>query len=280
MNQLQEKIFDILKWFDGLCRQEGLRYYAIGGTFLGAVRHKGFIPWDDDADVGMPRADYEKLIRLFSEQKDGMIDKYLLETIDSSDARDFFYTYGKLYDTTTTMTEIARVNCRRGVYLDIFPLDGVGDTPEDSLRYFRKRDRLNMFLATRVCAIRGQRSFYKNAAIVVSRMIPSVFADEKKIARKFNSLCKERDFDSSKYVCNLSSTYRSREIIERRLLGMPTEYEFEGISILGPEQYDEYLTHIFGDWRQLPPKEKQVAHHDFTELDLNRSFLGSEKELF
>ena len=91
MNQLQEKIFDILKWFDSFCRQEGLRYYAIGGTLLGAVRHKGFIPWDDDADVGMPRADYEKLIRLFSERKDSIIDKYLLETIDSSDAKDFLY---------------------------------------------------------------------------------------------------------------------------------------------------------------------------------------------
>lgn len=274
MTPLQESIFQILKWFDRLCRKENLRYYVIGGTFIGAVRHKGFIPWDDDADVAMPRQDYEKLIELFSKYKDNRIDRFLLETVDSK-ADDFFYTYGKLYDTTTTMIERTRKRCRRGVFLDIFPLDGLGNTMEEAKINFKRFDRLNMFLLTRTCALRKERKFYKNVAILISRCIPSFMVNEKKLAKRFDTMCKERDFDNCKYVCNLSG-YRSREIMERKLLGNPCEYEFEGIRVLGPELYDEYLTHIFGDWRKLPPKDKQISNHDFISYDLKKSYLLSD----
>lgn len=272
MNPLQEKIFQILKWFDRLCRKENLRYYVIGGTFIGAVRHKGFIPWDDDADVAMPRKDYEKFIELFSKYKDNRIDKYILETVDSK-ADDYMCTISKLYDTTTTLVENGRVKRRRGVYLDIFPLDGLGDTLEEARENYKKFDRLHMFLATRECALRRGRKLYKNAAILISRCIPSFLINEKKLAKEFDTLCKEKDFDDCQYVCNLSSTYRSGEIMEKRLLGTPREYEFEGILVLGPELYDEYLTHMFGDWRQLPPKEKQVSNHDYISYDLEHSYL-------
>ena len=272
MTELQENLLQMLEWFHSFCEKEKLRYYVIGGTMIGAVRHKGFIPWDDDADVAMPRQDYEKMLRIFRKRGKHQIGRYLLETIDS-DAPDFFYTYGKLYDTATTMTEKARTNCRRGLYLDIFPLDGVGNTLEEAQKYYKAIDRKNMFLMTRVCAIDRRRSAYKNAAILVSRLIPSFVVNNKKLAREIDHMCKKKDFDTCKYVCNCSSRYRSREIIERRLLGTPAEYAFEGITVMGPERYDEYLTHIFGDWRKLPPKEKQVAYHDFIELDLHRSWL-------
>lgn len=272
MTNLQEKLLEILDWFHKLCKKENLRYYVIGGTFIGAVRHKGFIPWDDDVDVAMPRSDYEKVIGIFRKNKNNMIGKYLLETI-SSDAPDFFYTFGKLYDTTTTMTEKLRRECKRGVYLDIFPLDGVGNSLQESKKYFSKIDRLNMFLMARICAIENRRKWYKNIAIIAARLIPELIVDDKKIARKVDRLCKKKDFDSCKYVCNCSSTYRSKEIIERRLLGTPKEYVFENITVMGPELYDEYLTHIFGNWRKLPPVEKRIPHHDFIEVDLNKSYL-------
>ena len=272
MNELQEKLLDIMAWFHNFCVKENLRYYVIGGTFLGAIRHKGFIPWDDDIDVGMPRRDYEKLITVFQNENNHKIDKFKLET-PYSNASDYLYTFSKLYDTTTTMVEKLRIECKRGIYLDIFPLDGIGDTKEEAYKNFKKIDFLNMFLMTRVCAIRKSRSFYKNAAIVVSRIIPNFIIDNKKLSQKVDQLCKKLDFDTSNYVCNCMSPYRSTEIIEKRLLGKPTEYQFESITVYGPEYYDEYLKHIFGDYRKFPPKEKQVSHHDFVMFDLNKSYL-------
>lgn len=271
MNQLQKKLLGILSWFHDYCVKENLRYYVVGGTMIGAARHKGFIPWDDDIDVAMPRSDYNRLIALF-QKSNNRLDKYILETIDS-DAPDFLYTFGKLYDLTTTMTEKLKKECRRGVYLDIFPLDGVGDSLEEAQRYYKKIDRWNMFLMTRVCTVRKGRSIYKNMSIIVSRLLPEFIVNDKEIARKIDNMCKTKDFDKCKYVCNCSSRYRGREIIEKRLLGKPTEYEFEGITVWGAEKCDEYLTHMFGDWKKLPPKEKQVAHHDFIELNLNKSYL-------
>jgi lipopolysaccharide cholinephosphotransferase len=96
--KLQKKLFEMLKWFDAFCRQYELKYYAVGGTLLGAVRHHGFIPWDDDVDIAMPRADYDR----FSQIMEAKIhDHYILETAHSDD-RDFCFPYMKLYDINTT----------------------------------------------------------------------------------------------------------------------------------------------------------------------------------
>ena len=269
LNPLQEKLLEILGWFHNFCVENGLRYYAIGGTMLGAMRHQGFIPWDDDVDVAMPRHDYEQLWQIFKDP----LGKYMLET-PYSEAKDYLYDITKLYDTSTTMTEVARIKIKRGVYLDIFPLDGIGDSYEESLRNYKPIDRLHMFLATRICKIRRERKFYKNMAIIISRMIPSFLVDEKKLLRKLDRMCAARDFDSCRYVTSCMSTYRKREIIEKRVFGNPTEYRFENITVLGPECWNEYLTNLFGDWRQLPPEDKRHSAHDLVDLKLDTSYLN------
>lgn len=121
MTEIQLKLLDMLKWFHEFCIENKLRYYALGGTMLGAIRHKGFIPWDDDIDVGMPREDYDKMIELVIDKQD---EKYRLEKPLQN--KDFVYQYCKLYDTSTTLVENTRYKTKRGVYLDIFPLDGIG----------------------------------------------------------------------------------------------------------------------------------------------------------
>ena len=113
---LQRKLLDELKWFDGFCREHNLSYYAIGGTLLGAMRHQGFIPWDDDIDLGMPRADYEKL-KAFEGK---IFNHYIIETYASTEI-DYCYPASKVFDTNTTLIERKRYNVSRGVFLDIFP---------------------------------------------------------------------------------------------------------------------------------------------------------------
>ena len=272
LNSLQTKLLQMLKWFDEYCEKNGIHYYLAGGTMLGAVRHNGFIPWDDDIDLILPREDYEKLLSLFTEKQD----KYALEAPSSKDKR-FLYSYAKLYDTTTTLVENVRYKCKRGIYIDIFPLDGVGNTPEECEKHFARVDKTNMFLMTRTCAIRKGRSFYKNLFIIISRLIPNFIVNNKKLAKKVDRLASQKSFEESAYVANFMGAYRKKEIFNKSFLGEPTRYRFEDIYVNGVEHYDEYLTHIYGDWRKLPPAEKQVSHHDYIQMDLESSYL-SHKE--
>lgn len=264
MNDLQRKLFEMFSWLTSFINKNGLRYYVVGGTMLGAVRHEGFIPWDDDIDIGMPRNDYEKLLELLKEP----VDHYVIES-PKSDAKDFLYSFAKFYDMNTTMTEHVRRKVVRGVYIDIFPLDGIGETYEQSLKNYKKIDRMNMFLAMKVCKYRKERKWWKNFAIFLGRLIPS---NVKKLTRKLDATCAKIDFDKSKYVGELMSTYRHKEIMPREIFGKPTLYKFEGITVYGPEKADEYLTKLYRDWRKLPPEDKRRSAHDFIDLDLNKSY--------
>lgn len=264
LNPLQQKLLEMFTWLTEYLAKQNLRYYVVGGTMLGAVRHEGFIPWDDDIDIAMPRADYEKLIRLLAEP----VDHYVVES-SKGEAKDFIYGYAKLYDMNTSMTELARKNVTRGVYIDIFPLDGIGNTLEESYNNYKKIDRANMLLAMRVCTYRKDRKWWKNCAVFVGGLIP---VNVKKLTQKLDKLCAEHDFDECSYVGNLVSTYRSREIMPKELFGNPTPYKFEGLTVMGPEKYDEYLTVLFKDWRKLPPEDKRHSAHDFVEFDPNKPY--------
>ena len=159
-NRLQEKLLEMFTWLVDFMSKNNLRYYMIGGTMLGAVRHQGFIPWDDDIDIAMPRSDYEKLIALLKDP----VDHYLIETPRSLE-KDYVYGYAKLYDMNTTMTEKKRKNITRGIYIDIFPLDGIGNTLDESYKNYKKIDRLHMLLAMKECAYRRGRKWWKNMAV-------------------------------------------------------------------------------------------------------------------
>lgn len=270
MNKLQQKLLEMLKWLSDFLEKHSLRYYIIAGTFLGAVRHDGFIPWDDDVDIAMPRKDYEKFIALLKDP----VEHYIVETIDNN-AKDFKYSFAKFYDMNTSMTEKARVNVKRGVYIDVFPLDGIGSTYEESLKNYKKIDRKNILRAVKTCGYRKGRKWYKNVAAFFGVFLP---VSATKLAKKLNALCKEHDFDDCAYVGHLMSTYRAKEIMPKDYYGTPTKYIFEGITVYGPEKADEYLTHLYRDWRQLPPEDKRCSAHDFIDLDLNKPYMKVKGE--
>ena len=250
MNDLQKKLLEMLSWLHNFIVEHKLTYYVMNGTMLGAARHNGFIPWDDDVDIAMPRKDYEILCDLLKNP----IDHYVIES-PNGDADDFLYTYAKFYDMNTSMTEYSRKNICRGVYIDIFPLDGLGNTLEEAKKYYKKIDRKNMFLMTRVCAYRKQRKWYKNLAIFLGRLIPNFMINEKKLCVKIDKLNKARDFDNYQYFGLNMSAYRERDIHNKDILGKPTEYKFENIVVYGPEKYDEYLMKHMVNWRKYDEKK-------------------------
>ena len=268
LTEVQKKLLDMLKWFHAFCAENQIAYYVLGGTLLGAVRHKGFIPWDDDIDIGLPREDYERL----KQCTDGLPQdsRYILEVPSSE--KDFDYLYCKLYDTHTTLAEHVRARTKRGLYLDIFPLDGIGNTYEESLKNYKGILTAINFYNTRVCALRKGRKLYKNLAILVSRCIPGIFYNKKKRAAKIDRMCASRPYNESVYVGNLLGNWGKREIVERAWMGVPTLYPFEDMQVYGPCDADKYLTAIYGDYMQLPPEEKRVSNHDYLYMDLNTPY--------
>ncbi len=268
MNELQIKLLEMLDYFHHLCIEKGLRYYVVGGTALGTVRHQGFIPWDDDIDVAMPRPDYERLKEI---SKTLRLDNYILEYPGT--AKDFVYPYGKMYDTSTTLIENTKYATKRGIFIDIFPIDGLGTTKEESIKKFRSVDGLYNLFSTKTCAIRKGRIWYKNLALNIMRLIPDFIINPHELMKKIEATSKKISYDNSVYVANLVGNWHEKEITLKEYFGEPTEYNFENIIVLGPEKIDAYLTNIYGNWRKLPPKEKQKSHHDFKKLDLYKSYL-------
>lgn len=270
MNEMQLMMSEMVKWFHSFCQRNDIRYYMVGGTMLGAVRHNGFIPWDDDIDVGIPRKDYERLLKnknqwLYSEKK-----YYIESYLDNN--KDFEFRYAKVYDTQTTLIENCRSRTKRGIFIDVFPLDGIGDNKEEALNNYSSIQKYVQFLLTRTCKVKKSRTLTKNLVIIASRLIPNFIIDNKKIISKINTLCSVRDFDTSMFVGNLVGMWGAKEIMPREFFGKPTLYKFEDTELYGPEKYDDYLKNLYNNWRQLPPLEKQKSDHNFLFLDLHKPY--------
>ena len=271
----QKILLEMLRFFHRVCEENGLTYYALGGTLLGAARHRGFIPWDDDVDVGMPRSEYDRL-RALAPSLSG--EKYRFEFPDSPDPR-FCYPFAKMYDTGTTLIENVRPRLVRGIYIDIFPLDGLCDEKKDVLRSYRPVWHQKTMLDLNRIKLKKERSLKNNLALIAARMIPPYYHGAKRIALKINAMCRKNAFESKKYVGNLVGAWGARELVPREFFGKPVELDFENIKINCPADTDGYLTAIYGDWRTPPPPEKQITHHD-SETDLNTPYtqIGKAKK--
>ena len=258
MTEIQSVLLKILKWFHDFCNENNLNYYAIGGTALGAERHKGFIPWDDDIDVGMPRKDYERFKELALSKINGKT-AYFVEWPNSQ--LDSTINFCKVYETETTSVIDNKIIQKRGMFIDVFPLDGLGNSKIGAFNVFLPIDFLNNYYYLNVCSIDKHRKWYKNILLFVSRAFPMSYEHRRKLLVYIDNKCKSRDFYSKKYVANVYGGGHFREILPRDVFGTPTLREFEDTLIFIPEKIDEFLTEIYGDWRKLPPEKDRISKH-------------------
>lgn len=263
IRQLQNKALEILIYFQSLCRKNGLRYWVGGGTLIGALRHKGFIPWDDDIDVFMPRNDYERLYQLWPEIAD--TGHYALCRTNRN--KNYHQTDMQLVDTTTTFINrhSQHEDIEHGVSIDIMPFEGC---PEG---YFARLGQI--WHSILYCVYNVQRlpdhqgKLLRWLTNIVLKLIKN--PDKRyRIWRKHEKAMTRFAFDNSKNVKETITSFRAlfysypREYFETRLV------PFENIQVPIPVGAHEYLTRIFGDYMQLPPEEKRLAKHDVVFIDL------------
>ena len=266
--ELKNKLITMMKWFHDFCIQNGIRYYAIGGTLLGAMRHDGFIPWDDDMDIGVPRREYNTLIEI---SKSKQLGQYVFES-PYSNTQDYKFPYIKLYDTMTTLYEGSKTKIKRGIFIDIFPLDGIGNTKTEIKKNYRKINFLRFINNTKNCTPEiSKKKTVRAAKYLLGPFLH--FINNKRLHIIMDLACRRFDFDECTYVGNLLGRYKEREIVTRDVFGTPTPHIFETIELNCVENYDAYLASIYGEWRKTPPKEQQTTIHNYISIDLNKSYL-------
>lgn len=261
---LQLRILDILVAFDKVCKEHNLRYYLWAGTMLGAIRHKGFIPWDDDADVAMPREDYDKLV---AHSDEWLPKPFELNSIEKSD--DFTGTYAKMVDASTTIIERYDFKSIGGIYIDVFPIDGV---PSCKLH---AKMHVGHYSFLRKMAYFCNRNPYKHgrgASSWIPRIVQHFYTNEQ-IQKKACSLMKSYSYSKAKNVCDYDDG--SCGIMPKEYVGEPKPVEFEGLQLMGVAMPDKYLAHKYGDYMVIPQGNKQ-RQHNFYYLDYNLPYKDYE----
>lgn len=255
-----------LKALAAFCEDHNLTYFAIGGTLLGAVRHKGFIPWDDDVDVAMPRADYDKLVALAKE----FPAPFVLEEYRYNPEFQSYFAKLRSEEIELLETVTDEADKRRGYLVDIMPLDG---TPNNKI--LRKLYYIRVMLLRFLCGaanvhsgILTSRPGWEQRVLKLCRTLRlyKVITKEK-VYRRMDSVFHRQKVETAKQIGTIVGAYKTREIVPAEYFGLteePTYLEFEDMKIRVPKQYDPYLTHMYGEYKNLPPENQRKAHYQGT----------------
>lgn len=253
LDELKKCELDILLWFDNLCKQYNLQYYIFSGTLLGAVRHHGFIPWDDDIDVAMMREDYEQLLSIHAKD-----DRYRI--LSPKSCKTCYIPYAKAIDTYTIIDENTGDGISPSVYIDIFPLDK--DLPQKDQR--KRRARIihirRKLLHYSVNKIHSGNKISVLLKTMIGRVL-KLYGSHRLNLSVINEAKKYNGIDTD-YVSDLSwGNYCERQVWKKEWF-VPAEFEFEKHLFPGPVNYHEVLTTLYGDYMELPPEKCRVPKHE------------------
>lgn len=254
--EVQQRLLEMLLVIDDVCKKHGLRYYLIAGTMLGAVRHHGFVPWDDDADVALPRPDYEKLLE--------HADEWFPEQYELvNEKKDIMYPYlfSRLQDARTTYILRRNFNFVGGLPIDIFPIDGMTDNKWARAIHYAKYNFIKKLLYfSTVNPYKHGHGVRAAFPLLMHRLVSQSWAH-----RKGSAIQKEYDYDTSEYIADHDNK-PERGIYLKDVFGQPAPVDFEGHQLMGVAKPDDYLRCCYGDYMQMP---NSLPPQNYRFLDLS-----------
>ena len=262
MNELQTHLLTMLKAFISVCEKHHLHYFVNGGTCLGAIRHKGFIPWDDDIDVMMPRKDYDEFLKLQYEYNGT---PYFIQTWQTDPH--YIYCFAKLRDSNTTYIENFYVHHRinHGLWIDIFPIDGMSyvDKPREKcagrIKFLWYLSHLS-FLPQLTRKFQKE-TFFKDCWWNLVGGLTYIFDIFHFRQRWTEKICRHYELDKSVLAGCYFDYDTLHAAMDKTIYDDYVLADFEDIKVRVPKQYDKYLTMLYGDYMTPPPVEKQVGQH-------------------
>lgn len=264
-DEVKNTLLGVLIYFDKICKEYNLRYTLDAGTLLGAVRHQGFIPWDDDIDVAMPYSDYKKLIKLGDKISNKSHFKLYGYNLDKDRHDCYVYPYMKLEDTNTVMVS-KTMRDRGGAWVDIFPLNHV---PKKFSDYNKSVKKIKFWLKLTFAG----NSVKRTDSVIKKYIRNIIYSRESFIQNKLKLELDRLDVDNYDDVsasiefAMTDVVNKSNKIFDKKFpknfLEHFVELEFEGHKFMSVERYTDYLTIEYGDWQTLPPVEQRINKHEF-----------------
>jgi len=258
-DQYKQMLVPILGDIDKYCEAHKIRYCLEGGSLIGVVRHKGFIPWDDDIDIMMPRVDYEKFINGYHSEND----RYYV--ISAENNKNYYLPFAKVCDRNTVLLEDMNKPYPIGAFVDVFPFDYFPSLKEAEKMYASMRKYYSILLIKNL-KWNENRRLIKNCLLYLGKIV-FVFRNRNDLAKKItriSSIYSEPDTGAEGYYAPaVFPIYGGRNILPVAWFEKLIKAEFEDIHVCIPQEYDQILTRIYGNYMQLPPESERVSTHGF-----------------
>lgn len=251
--ELKNIQLSILDAVDSFCKENDINYWLDCGTLLGAIRHKGYIPWDDDLDIGMLRSDYDKFISSFNSASD----KYKVYSYENDNT--FYYPHAKVLDTETVLYEPDKNGNKLSVNIDLFVYDEAKNQKDASRRY-RARDIYRLLHTQQSFKYTPKGNIIKCLGVYFTRFISKLFPKGYFIKKM---VCNSKKYVGKNLPFVANFTSYSKILCKKEIFSEFVEVDFEDKKYMVPKGYDEWLRSFYGDYMQLPPEEKRVSHHKF-----------------
>ena len=256
--ELKRVQLDIMQALHEFCVDNCIKYSLGCGTMLGAVRHKGYIPWDDDIDVYFMRDDYERLIKMFPK-----VYKEDFELICLERDNDWARAYARMFNNKTILIEDAREKKRIGIGIDVYAIDYVPDNENEWLKYNKRRFFYQHVFSLKLMHVNKKRPFAKNVIVLLAHIVLLPFS-LRTIAKFLNKYAQKNDKDNKTYACEcVQGMITGKKRFKAADFDEIIDCQFEDRIFKIMKGYDDYLTNAYGEYMKLPPIEKRVAHHAF-----------------